>query len=567
METIQSNSQNNFNFFSFFKKKSENLFNIFNKINLLYYFRLILFFGLLYFIFFGRGLNFLVTEVDYSDSLSLKKVIQEDLQLKNLPIYLFYSWVRVCISIFLSLILSIVIGMYMYFNQSFASLMLYLIDILQSIPILGFVTLNSSIFVNMFGSSILGVQLAIIFTLVITQLWNMCMSVYNSMMSTSKKLLNIAKVYNLSPLQIFYNIYLPNFLPNLWCNLQLSLSASWFMVVAAELILIKNFDNTYSQISIKGLGSFIDLANDQQDYLAIFYALISMILTILLFDNFILDQIKEIAIKARVVNLNLIQNIIDWVMIIFYPIISFIDYLLPIIIIFFIINFFINFHSYLLYLLDLNQIFMLLIKTIFTFSRVILSLLISTIIWIPLANYLSSNKYLSHFSEKLILILSSVPLDMLYGVCASITLLYNLNLELVCTFIMLLETQWYIGGNLIQAYLNIPEEQKYMVKIMNLNSFDYWIHYVIPSIKISFFTGLFSASGAAWNVSTLCEYLEWGQDNTLITEGIGSYLMIHNGSIIDTVQANFVLLLFLTFINYTFWTPFRYFIEKKTKYE
>src|SRR5437764_8677563 len=153
------------------------------------------------------------------------------------------------------------------------------IDILQSVPVLGFLSITVSGFIALFPGRLLGVECAAIFAIFTSQAWNMTFSVYQSLRTIPADLVEAAQMYRLSAWQRFWRLEVPYAVPGLVWNMMMSVSAGWFFVVASEAITVSG-----QTILLPGVGSYIAVAIAQRDLEAIGYALIVMLVVILLYD-------------------------------------------------------------------------------------------------------------------------------------------------------------------------------------------------------------------------------------------------------------------------------------------
>ena len=155
-----------------------------------------------------------------------------------------------------------------------------MLDILQSVPILGFLSITVTGFIALFPGRLLGVECAAIFAIFTSQAWNMTFSVYQSLRTVPAELIEAARMYHLSPWQRFWRLEVPHAIPSLVWNMMMSVSGGWFFVVASEAITVAG-----QTIMLPGIGSYIATAIDQRDLAAIGYAVLVMFVVILLYDQ------------------------------------------------------------------------------------------------------------------------------------------------------------------------------------------------------------------------------------------------------------------------------------------
>ena len=154
------------------------------------------------------------------------------------------------------------------------------LDILQSVPILGFLSITVTGFIALFPGRLLGVECAAIFAIFTSQAWNMTFSVYQSLRTVPAELIEAARMYHLSPWQRFWRLEVPHAIPSLVWNMMMSVSGGWFFVVASEAITVAG-----QTIMLPGIGSYIATAIAERDLAAIGYAVAVMFVVILLYDQ------------------------------------------------------------------------------------------------------------------------------------------------------------------------------------------------------------------------------------------------------------------------------------------
>src|SRR5437763_8191494 len=168
------------------------------------------------------------------------------------------------------------------------------LDILQSIPILGFLSITVTGFIALFPGNLIGVECAAIFAIFTSQAWNMAFSLYQSLRTVPAELQEAARVFQLSGWQRFWRLELPFAMPGLLWNMMLWMSGGWFFVVASEAISVSN-----QSIKLPGMGSYIALAIDAKDMAAIGWAVGGMLVGILLYDQLLFRPLVAWADKFR----------------------------------------------------------------------------------------------------------------------------------------------------------------------------------------------------------------------------------------------------------------------------
>ena len=226
---------------------------------------------------------------------NLGQPIPISLEIKQLPVYALHTVLRMFIALFFSLLFTFIIAPLAAKNRQAEKLIIPLIDILQSIPILGILSITVVGFIQLFPGSLLGPESAAIFAIFTSQVWNMTLSLYQSIKSVPRELHETAAVFHLSAWQRFWRIEVPHAIPSLLWNTMISMSAGWFFVVASEAISVSN-----QQIMLPGIGSYIALAILKSDLNAIFYAIFTMFIVIVIYDQLLFRPLLSWAERFNV---------------------------------------------------------------------------------------------------------------------------------------------------------------------------------------------------------------------------------------------------------------------------
>lgn len=215
---------------------------------------------------------------------------------QNLPYYAMRSTVRMALAVFFSLIFTFVYGTLAARSRRAERVLIPILDFLQSLPILGFLTATTTIFLGLFRGSVLGLEAVSIFAIFTSQAWNMAFSFYASLTSIPAELQEVARQLRLPPWQKFWKLDVPFATPQLLWNTMMSVSGGWFFVVASEVITVpgRNHDQ-----ELPGLGSYIGEAIQQADVRAMIYAGLTLLVTIWLYDQLIFRPIVAWAEKFK----------------------------------------------------------------------------------------------------------------------------------------------------------------------------------------------------------------------------------------------------------------------------
>ena len=503
-----------------------------------------------------------------------------------LPIYALRTTIRLFIALFLSLIFTFVVGSWAAKNHYAEQLIIPAVDILQSVPVLSFLTITASGFILLFRNSMLGPECAAIFGIFTSQVWNMIFSFYQSIKTVPKEIKEAASIFQLSPWQRFWRIEVPFSMPGLLWNMMMSMSGSWFFVIACEA-----FSVSGSSITLPGIGSYIWLAITQADKTAIGYAIACMLIVIFLYDQLLFrpllywtekfrEQIGDEEKIPRVWFVSLFQktkflrSAVDWFSKTSGALINLkilnrknfvrnkkkplstyakIGYLtLTMLVVLLSLTMCLRLLSN-LPLKEAKEVFIL---GIFTGIRVMALIFISSLIWLPVGVWIGLRPNISVIIQPVIQFIAAFPANLLFPLATMLIMRFSLNAEIWVAPLMVLGTQWYILFNVIAGTSQLPKELKLAADNFKVKGWLWWKRFILPGIAPSFITGAITAAGGAWNASIIAEVITWGQTK-LVATGIGSYIKINseNGDFLRVALGTIVMCIIVLFINRLFWKP------------
>ena len=197
-----------------------------------------------------------------------------------LPWYALRTTIRMFAALACSLFFTFTYATFAAKSRRAGKILVPMLDVLQSVPIIGFLTFTVAFFMSLFPGKILGVELAAIFAIFTSQAWNMAFSMYQSLKTIPSDLAECATAFRLSPWQKFWRMEVPFAMPGLVWNTMMSMSGGWFFVVASEAV-------TYGSSTYKlpGIGSYVAEALDKGDIGAVLYAILAMLVVILAYDQ------------------------------------------------------------------------------------------------------------------------------------------------------------------------------------------------------------------------------------------------------------------------------------------
>jgi NitT/TauT family transport system permease protein len=512
-----------------------------------------------------------------------------------LPLYALMTSLRIFLAAIISLVVAVLIGTLAAKNKKAEAIIIPAIDILQSVPVLGYISFALTAFIALFNNKVIGMEAAAIFAIFTAQVWNMIFSMYQSLKTLPKDLNDVASIYKLPLLEKYFRVDLPFALPGLVWNTIMSVSSSWFFVVACEAVSIGN-----TSFSLPGIGSYIATAILQKDIHSIYLAIVTMFIVILIYDQLIFRpfvcwadkfkyELNDNGEKSKSWFLSLLQKIII-LKIIFFNIKRTLSKTISIIDTIFIRLLQINkndpikkeksnFFNYIIYVVSYSLFAALSLYTLIKLSsfihnlnakeiihvfllgaatslRIFVLIIIATIIWVPVGVYIGFRPKLTVFMQPIIQFMASFPANLVYPLVVVIIVNKDLNVNIWLSPLIILGTQWYILFNVIVGANNFPNELKEATQIFHIKNFNKWFKVIIPGIFPYLITGMITASGGAWNATIVSEAVGWGSTK-LYAYGLGAYITqkTTEGDFKHIALGISVMCLYVLFFNNILWRP------------
>ncbi|MCZ2291899.1 MAG: ABC transporter permease subunit [Burkholderiales bacterium] len=472
-----------------------------------------------------------------------------------LPYYLLRTTLRMALAMLASLAFAGVFALLAAKSRSAERVLVPVLDILQSIPILGFLSITVTGFIALFPGSLLGVECAAIFAIFTSQAWNLAFSLYQSMRTVPPELDEAARISQLSAWQRFWRLELPFAMPALLWNMMMSMSGGWFFVVASEAITVSG-----QSIKLPGVGSYIAQAIELRDLGAVGWAIAAMALGILLYDQLLFrplvawserfrfeENAGEVAARSWLLawlrRARGVQAVTRRGVRLFERSLGFwprrfdgssvrarprgprrgaqraLDALLLAAAALALWRLFIFVHTE----LGWAELAHVLRLGVYTLLRVLVLLALAALIWVPLGVWIGLRPRWSGRLQALAQLLAAFPANLLFPLAVVAIVRWRLDPDLWLSPLMVLGTQWYILFNVIAGASGIPAELRYAADNLGLSGWLRWRRYLLPAVFPSFVTGAITASGGSWNASIVAEYVSWG-DTTLVAQGLGSYI-------------------------------------------
>nr|WP_284498355.1 ABC transporter permease subunit [Legionella maioricensis] len=507
----------------------------------------------------------------------------------NLPFYALRTVLRLFIALIFSIVFTFIIGALAAKNRRAEQIIIPAIDILQSIPVLSFLSITVTGFIHLFPNSLLGPECASIFAIFCAQVWNMTFGFYQSLKTIPHDLKEVSSMFRLSAWQRFWKMEVPFSMSGLLWNMMISMSASWFFVVLSEAISV-----AHQNIRLPGVGSYIALAIQQKDLHAVGYAILAMMIVIFLYDqilfrpliawsekfkveqspdeaeyqSWLIDLIRGSRLMKRFtkamgvftdafVNARWLrisepkavkeidlkkQKRLDrfWGAAILLCILSGGWFLL----------------RFILAELKASDILHVFLLGAATGTRVIVLIVISSLIWIPVGVWIGLRPRIAQKIQPVVQFVAAFPANLFYPLFVIAIVKFNLSVEIWVTPLMILGTQWYILFNVIAGASTIPRELYLAADNFGLKGWIWWKRLALPGIFPFYITGAITAAGGAWNASIVAEWVSWG-NVTLKATGLGEYIQASTtaGDFPQIALGTAMMCLYVLAFNHLIWRP------------
>lgn len=515
----------------------------------------------------------------------------------HLPLYAFYSLVRIFVAYALSLLFAIGYGYTAAYNKRLEALLIAILDILQSIPVLSFLPGVMLAMMSLFPSRQLGIEFGAILLIFTGEVWNMAFSFYTSLKSIPRELMEACQINRFSRLQRLFQLELPFAAIGLIWNSIVSVANGWFFLMVCEMFPVgsRNF-------RLPGLGSYLQTAASQGDFIAMSWGLIAMVLIVVLTDQLLWRPLIAWSDKFKFENVESANRVTSPVLdalrnsritgivnrYTFRPIAeriyrdlaqrrreprparkessrrATVFYVIAGAAVLIVVGI-AAFHAILLLRnMAVSEFLRLLAGAGLTFARVNVALILGSVWTIPVGVAIGFNPRLSQLAQPLAQIAASFPATALFPLIVIALMRVGVGLGVGSVALMLLAAQWYILFNVIAGAQAIPSDLKEVAALFRFSNVHRWMTVILPGIFPFLITGLITASGGAWNASIVAEYFHL-KGQTLATLGLGAQISAASD------QANYAVLLAATMImalmvvtiNRLVWRPLYHLAETK----
>ncbi len=486
---------------------------------------------------------------------------QLDESLWSIPYYAGRTLLRMWIAFGCSLLFTFVVGYAAAKNRHVRAFVLPALDVLQSVPVLGFLSATVTGFMALFPGSLLGVECASIFAIFTGQVWNMTFGFYHSLVTIPADLEEAATTFGLTRWQRFCTLEVPASMHSLLWNSMMSFGGGWFFVAQSEAISVMG-----KSIKLPGIGSYMALAVERGNHLAALWAVVAMLFVIVASDQLVwrpliawADRFKMeltdsgAAPSSWFYDMLRLSVVLEWLGArVFEPLASILRKLfsrsnvprrvgsrrvarLKHFIVWgvaFGAGIYVGSHA-ISGLLEASKAVYAAVSLqmaghivwlgVLTMLRVFAMTLLATLLWTPVGVWIGLQPKVARFAQPLVQIAASFPVNMTFPIVVGLFVAWRIPMNWGSILLIAMGTQWYLLFNVIAGAMAIPNDLKDAARSYGLRGWDLWRTLILPAIFPFWVTGACTAAGGAWNASIVAEIAVWG-DTTLRADGLGALI-------------------------------------------
>jgi len=481
-----------------------------------------------------------------------------------------YSFLRMLAAYALSLGFSLAYGYYAATHRGGERVMIPVLDILQSVPILGFFPFAVAVLAAATPGSFLGPNFASVFLIFTSMAWNMVFGVYESLKTLPGDLKEAADTFGLRGYLLFRRVLFPATVNRLVYNSVLSWTAGWFFLVEAEIFTTNNSN------ALQGIGSYLSFAASASNGGKFLAGIIVLVVVIALLDfavwrplghwaeRFRYDQAPagdtgEIApgrdasgrfrratsFVTRGVRTGVSRITVPFVQlaaitvrpgrvssarrksVIYYlslGSILVVVWLLLIALVVAVIG---------VYTAPIQgsvraQIAMVPLAIGASTLRVVAAYAICLAIALPLAMHIARSSRANRVGLPIIEVIASFPATALFPVII-FQLLPYLSPNGAAVLMLMTGMMWYLFFNILSGIRSLPPDLVEAARAYGLKGRKFFRRVLLPGIFPALITGSVTAFGGGWNTLIVAEYLSVGSGQSLSVLGVGQLIDIGNG--------------------------------------
>src|SRR5579863_4278683 len=465
----------------------------------------------------------------------------------DLPYYAVRSLLRMFAALILSVAFTFVYATAAARLRRLEKVLLPVLDILQSVPVLGFLAVTVTAFINLFPGSELGLEAASIFAIFTAMAWNMTFAFYYSLISQPRDLDEAARVMRLTKWERFWRLDVPSgMIPLVW-NGMMSFGGAWFFLAASESISVLNH-----QYALPGIGSYaaaaIAAGNFGQVGIAIGVNAVFWRPLTAWSERFRMEESGS-ADRPRSLMLDVLRRssvprllgkpfkpaavVLDRVTRPFglaeYPLLVsrvkqrtgdvFFAGVVSAIVLLGVAEALRYVHA----TVGLGAFGNALLLGAATFARVVVLIAVATVVWVPVGVWIGMNPKITRRAQPVVQVLASFPANFVFPFATALFVAAGISLNFGAVVLMALGAQWYILFNVIAGAQAIPTDLREAMSSLRVGGWLRWRSFILPAIFPAYVTGGITAAGGAWNASIVAEVVTFGHHHLTAT-GLGAYI-------------------------------------------
>lgn len=509
-----------------------------------------------------------------------------------LPGYAARTTLRMFAALFCSLVFTFVVATWAAKSRHAGLVLLPVLDVLQAVPILGFLSFTVVFFTGLFPGQVLGAELAAIFAIFTSQAWNMTFSLHQSLTTVPADLAEAARSYRLTPWQRFWRLEVPFATPGLVWNMMMSMSGGWFFVVASEAVTVGS-----ESWKLPGVGSYVATALESRDIGAVLWAIGAMLAVIVAYDQLLFRPLVAWSAKFRFEQTAGDQPEDPWMLRLLRrtrllrrgtdalgrglgaigrlrlaparPAASGRSSRIPDALFGLLLAAAIGaalwqvatFAAASLTLADIGEALLL---GCYTLARVVVLMALATLLWVPVGVWIGLRPRWARRFLPIAQFLAAFPANLFFPVFVVLIVSTGANPEIWLSPLMILGAQWYILFNVIAGASAFPGNLREVAKSFRVGGWLWWRRVVLPGVFPYYVTGAIAASGGAWNASIVAEVAAWG-DRKLVAHGLGAYIAEATaaGQTARVVLGVAVMCAFVAALNRVLWRPMQDYASRR----
>jgi NitT/TauT family transport system permease protein len=505
----------------------------------------------------------------------------------HLPEYAARTTLRMFAALAASLLFTFTYGTAAAKSRRAGLVLIPVLDILQSVPILGFLTFTVVFFMRLFPGRVMGLELAAIFAIFTSQAWNMAFSLFQSLRTVPTDLAEAADSFHLSAWQRFWRLEVPFATPGLVWNTMMSMSGGWFFVVASEAVSVG--DNTWK---LPGIGSYVALALEKQDIWAVVWAILAMLVVILGYDQLLFRPLVAWSSKFRFETTAAATATDPWVLravrrtrwlaLIGHgfgdaatalgglrlslgrprraaaePRSSRVVDAIWLAMLFLVLAWAVaRIAGFAAGELAWSDVRTAVLLGLITLTRVVVLIALASLVWVPIGVWIGLRPVWARRAQPVAQFLAAFPANLLFPPFVLAIVYFNLSPDIWLTPLMILGTQWYILFNVIAGAAAFPGDLREAADNFRVGGLLWWRKVILPGIFAYYVTGAITASGGAWNAAIVAEVASWG-NTKLVAHGLGAYIAeaTDRGDMARVILGVAVMSGFVVLFNRLLWRP------------